>query len=427
MQTRKFKVKVLKLRAWRQLRRPMIFRSLPVVGHPIPAAAVFRALAFGLSTPSSFLEKCWPGRATYAVSSGSAALVLALKALKRLSARREVVVPAYTCPSVLAAVIKAGLEPVLCDFSPRSFHMDLNCLESLLSGKTLAVIAVHLFGLPERIAALRDLARSRDAFLLEDGAQAFGNKVPATSCGASRAANAVGDFGDLSVFSFGRGKPLSLLTGGCLVVNNVDFVPAVQRFHQRLPAPAGETSILPYLLLLLTYALFFNPRLYWFPESLPWLRIGKTVFTLKIPLTKMDPFALRLGDMLLPEFGRIQRVRRALTASHIRSLNQLGVHFDFFPSLSKGIALLRFPLVFKKTEARDQALAEMKSQGLGASGIYPEPLHLQPGTASFLKPNGRYPHALKLSRSVLTLPLHANVREADIRKIASVLQKTLEG
>src|SRR5688572_1426276 len=58
------------------------------------------------------------------LSSGTAALAVTLTALKALSSRTEVVIPAYTCFSVPAAVLKAGLQPVLCDIDPSTFDFD---------------------------------------------------------------------------------------------------------------------------------------------------------------------------------------------------------------------------------------------------------------------------------------------------------------
>ena len=63
-------------------------------------------------------------RHVFLVSSGSAALTLALMALKSLAREREVVIPAYTCFSVPAAVLQAGLRPVLCDIDPSTFDFD---------------------------------------------------------------------------------------------------------------------------------------------------------------------------------------------------------------------------------------------------------------------------------------------------------------
>ena len=72
------------------------------------------------------------------VNSGRAALFLVLQAMKRLSPRDEVVIPAYVCPSVGRAVVKAGLKPVLCDVGPGGSGLDLPSLGCVISRRTLA-------------------------------------------------------------------------------------------------------------------------------------------------------------------------------------------------------------------------------------------------------------------------------------------------
>jgi len=94
----------------------------------------------------------------FLVSSGTAALTIALMALKAralsegCSQRSDVVIPAYTCFSVPAAVVKAGLRPVLCDVESTSFDFNHDQLERTLNDRTLCVVAHHLFGFP---AAMR--------------------------------------------------------------------------------------------------------------------------------------------------------------------------------------------------------------------------------------------------------------------------------
>src|SRR4030095_7150442 len=79
--------------------------------------------------------------------------------------------------SVPAAVLTAGLRPVLCDVEPSTFDFDHARLATTLTDNTLCVVAHHLFGVPADIERLRALCHSRGVFLLEDAAQAMGIKV----------------------------------------------------------------------------------------------------------------------------------------------------------------------------------------------------------------------------------------------------------
>jgi dTDP-4-amino-4,6-dideoxygalactose transaminase len=95
---------------------------------------------------NNFLSNWFGETPYYLVSMGSAALTLSLKSLRDDSERKEVVIPAYTCPSVISSVIKAGLELILCDLTPYSFQIDLGHLRSKIRSRTLVVVAVHLLG-----------------------------------------------------------------------------------------------------------------------------------------------------------------------------------------------------------------------------------------------------------------------------------------
>jgi len=77
------------------------------------------------------------------VSSGRAALYLILQALKSLSPKQQVVIPAYTCFSVPSAIVKAGLKVTLCDVDPETFDFDRNQLEKTIGQDTLCVIPTH--------------------------------------------------------------------------------------------------------------------------------------------------------------------------------------------------------------------------------------------------------------------------------------------
>lgn len=148
-----------------------------------------------------------------AVSSGTAAIHLALSALG-ISPDDEVILPAYVCVAPLLAVRYTGAAPVLCDVDPHSGLMTADHIRSVITKRTKAVIAVHLFG---RIAPMDDimsLAREQSLFVVEDCAQAVGGvyrKRP------------VGSFGDVSIFSFYATKVITSGQGGMLSSSNEEI------------------------------------------------------------------------------------------------------------------------------------------------------------------------------------------------------------
>ncbi|MBK7202395.1 DegT/DnrJ/EryC1/StrS family aminotransferase [Candidatus Amarolinea dominans] len=136
-------------------------------------------------------------------ASGRAAFFLILEAGKRLRPdRREVVLPAYTCPVLAYAAHAAGLRVRLVDMDPLTLDYDRAALERAIGPQTLAVVSVHPLGLPRPLDGVRARAHAAGAFFVDDAAQAFGARgpEPATCTGAQ---------GDAGLFSFRPGKPLS--------------------------------------------------------------------------------------------------------------------------------------------------------------------------------------------------------------------------
>ena len=154
----------------------------PVRNEVSPSGVMGACLASLRPEGNGFMESMrtflGAGRLWY-LSSGRAALWLILKALSALKPKKEVLIPAYACPAIPAAVFKAGLKPVLVDINLTDFGFDHQDLERKIGKDTLAVIVVHLFGYPAAVDPALKLCRENGVFLVEDGAQAL-----ATACGA---------------------------------------------------------------------------------------------------------------------------------------------------------------------------------------------------------------------------------------------------
>lgn len=394
-----------------------MMRTLPAAGHSIRLGTVLGAFCgpgpAGL--PLSW-EAAYPGACL--TSSGTAAICAALSALRGRSAARQVLLPAYTCPSVPAAVIRSGLEPVLCDLEPGCFRMDRNELEARIGDDTLAVVAVHLFGIPEDVAAIRERIGARPVAVIEDATQAVGNRD-------GRGGAPLGRLGDLGVLSFGRGKPLSVLAGGAVVAGNPELAAAVRGVWERLPAPGAVSSSLRHLATLAAYSILFHPRLFWIPRRLPWLRLGETYFTLDFPVTKAGPGVARMLGRLWPRFSRIREERASRAAEYASALEACpGVQLP--PGPGQQACLLRYPLIFDSAARRDRALEDLTRRGLGGSGMYPAPLHRIPGLRDHF-PDAHCPNAESIAKRILTLPLHDRVTSRDVERIGAIVREACRG
>lgn len=145
-----------------------------------------------------------------AVANGSVALDTAVAALK-LGPGDEVILPASTIISCAAPVVRAGAKPVLVDCDPRTWNMDVGQVESRITPRTKAIMAVHIFGLPVDMDPLLALAERHGLKVIEDAAEAIGQTYRGRPCGS---------FGDLSVFSFYPNKHVTTGEGGMVVTDD---------------------------------------------------------------------------------------------------------------------------------------------------------------------------------------------------------------
>ncbi len=144
-----------------------------------------------------------------AVSSGTGALHTAMGAFG-IGPGQEVIVPAYLWVSVMAAVVNRGGIPVLADIND-TFCLNPADMERRITPKTAGIVFVHMSGASGEVEAVREIARRRNLFLLEDCAQCAGGSVDGRK---------VGSFGDMAIFSFQLNKNMTSGEGGCLVTND---------------------------------------------------------------------------------------------------------------------------------------------------------------------------------------------------------------
>jgi perosamine synthetase len=175
-------------------------------------------------------------RHAIAVSNGSAALDVAVSALG-IGEGDEVIMPTHTIISCAAAVVRAGARPVLVDSDPVTWNMEFSQIESAITERTRAIMAVHLFGLPMDMRPVLALARKYDLFVIEDAAQAIGQSCGDRPCGS---------FGDISCMSFYSNKHVTTGEGGMVLCNdealaartrslrNLCFMPHRRFVHEEL-------------------------------------------------------------------------------------------------------------------------------------------------------------------------------------------------
>lgn len=340
----------------------------------------------------------------FAVSSGKAALRLALSVLKTLSPRTEVVIPAYTCFSVPAAIVHAGLRPVLCDINPSTFDFDHGQLQQVLTRETLCVVSHHLFGIPSDIERTRALCSARGIFVIEDAAQAL-------DIGASRCAP--GTMGDLGIFSFGRGKNVTCGSGGMIVTNSDRIAAAINEPYRGLASPSAWETMKD-LAALVLMIVFIRPRLYWIPAALPFLRLGTTEFPRTIAVRRLSGFKAGVLRRWRHHLTRSNQVRSATAADLRRRLR-----FRCTSDLTR--PLLRLPLLASNAREKQRLYSASQARGLGISGAYPSSIDQIPEMRLAVGVR-RFPSATNVASRLITLPTHQWLRERDKQALADLWQ-----
>lgn len=145
-----------------------------------------------------------------AVTSGTTALHLAVAAAG-IGLGDEVLVSASTNIATALGVVHNGAIPVPVDSENRTWNLDLDLIESLITSKTKAIIPVHLFGHPVDMDRLMLIARKHNLIVIEDCAEAHG---------ATCRGRMVGGFGDMACFSFYANKIITTGEGGMVTTND---------------------------------------------------------------------------------------------------------------------------------------------------------------------------------------------------------------
>src|SRR6266571_2746477 len=410
-------------------------RSLPPAAAPIGAREFIcgiRGILDGqreLDRFQSELKEYFGVKHCFLVSSGKAAFALILLALKELFPDRdEVLIPAFTCYSVPASIARAGLRIRLCDLHSESLDFDFVQLSALLSEKSpprhedahsvaegardsknriLAVVPTHLFGIPADVPRLRELVQDPGIVVVEDAAQGMGESFEGRKLGTR---------GDVSFFSLGRGKALSAVEGGVIITDRDDIAEALDRYIRSLPQ--YNLWLLAGLVLKAAgLMLLTHPLLFWLPQSLPFLKLGQTLFEPGFEMLRMSSFQAGLTVNWNERLQEMQNARRRNVSRWIAVLQANGNRgscLRIFPSMG----LLRFPIRMHDIEKKRSLLKESARNGLGITAAYPDSINRLLGSSILDK---TFPVAESFAKQLVTLPTHNYVTQKDVAAIGRLL------
>jgi dTDP-4-amino-4,6-dideoxygalactose transaminase len=329
---------------------------------------------------------------------------VAFRALAEERGRDEVVMPAYTCYSVPAAAVAAGLHVRLVDVTKHGC-IDPAALAALDLERAAAVVVCNLLGVPEPAGELGALAAAAGAALVDDAAQSLGSSHDGVPVGAR---------GQVGVLSFGRGKPLSGLGGGALAWTGEEG-PAEPE-----PAPGGAAPLRA-MARVCTYALARRPRVFALLAGIPTLGIGETVYDPHFERGAIDGGALQLAAAALTHLENANAARSERARRLGEAVASSSAFEPLLASPDEAPAFPRLGVLAPDRHARDSALAQL--QHLGASRLYPAALDALAPLAPHRRGDERHPGAARFADRLLTLPTHEQLGEAEVAEIATRLAR----
>lgn len=309
------------------------------------------------------------GRAgAVAVSSGTAALELALRALG-VQAGDEVLMPSYVCAALWLATTRAGAEPRLVDIQPDTFNLDPALVEKAITRRTRAVLVPHMFGLPADVVRLGNLGVP----LIEDCAQTLGASVQGTR---------VGTVGTVTVCSFYATKLLCTGEGGMVLADDEAILARARAWREYDERPALVRGAFNY---------------------------------------KMTDLQAAMGLCQLERLPTFLARRASIAASYRKRLAGLEVVHPTAPDRWTHIYyryVLRLPASGGRNGALNELLARLERRGVQCRRPVFRPLHRDLGLEG-------YPQSDEAQERALSIPIHPGVSEADLARVTQALLEEL--
>ena len=396
-----------------------IVRTLPPAAVPISVTEFFSGIKGAFQKDAAVerfkgqLKDYFKVRHCYLLSSGKAALAVVFQALKKMYPEKdEVLIPAFTCYSVPSAIIRAGLKVRLCDIDAQTLDFDFSQLPSKLSAqRLLCILPTHLFGLPAAVERVRQFIGDQPIPIVEDAAQALGGE---------HNGHKLGTIGDVGFFSLGRGKALSTIEGGVIITNDDQIAAELNKIVSQTEAYSLQETIL-LALYAVALMIFLHPLLFWVPKSMPFLKLGETVFNPNYKIRKMGGFQAGLSCGWQKKLQKLQSERSASVKDWIENLPASVTMPRSLLNDDQSPPVIRFPVGIPAEDKALALLGQGQRLGLGISLTYPGAIHEIPQLAQAFK-GLNFPVASATARRTLTLPVHGFVTCRDKQKILKLLR-----
>jgi dTDP-4-amino-4,6-dideoxygalactose transaminase len=321
-------------------------------------------------------------------TSGTHALELALLALG-IGPGAEVICPSFTFVSSANAVLRVGARPVFADIEERTLGLDPRDIERRLTPRTAALIPVDYAGVAPDMEAIGAIAARRGLRVVEDAAQGLA---------ASWRGRALGSLGDAGCLSFHETKNASCGEGGALAIADPELASraeiAREKGTNRSAFLRGQVD-----------------KYTWVAEGSSYVISDVLAAILEVQLDKLDSIQAKRASV-------VARYREALASWAART----GVRLPAAqPERTPNHHI--FYLLYPDGPARDEALRALRARGVMATFHY-VPLHTSPQGQKLGAADVPLPVTDRVASTLLRLPLHAELSDADVLRVIEAVQET---
>jgi dTDP-4-amino-4,6-dideoxygalactose transaminase len=344
------------------------------------------------------MEEYLEVRHALGVSSGTDALLLALMAVG-VGPGDEVIVPTFSFFATAGVVSRLHARPVFVDNDPVSYNIDPEAIRAAITGRTKAIVPVHLFGQSADMEPIMQMAEERGIAVVEDGAQAIGVRY--------RDGRRVGSIGTVGCYSFFPSKNLGGFGDAGLVTTNDSELyerMRIMRVH------GGEPKYYHHVI-------GGNFRL----DALQ-----AAVLSVKLP--HLDNWS----EARLHNAGRYDE----LFIEHGLNAGEGAMEFDeanrvLLPqAVYRGSGVGSYHIYNQYTirvERRDALRGWLSERSIGCEVYYPVPFHQQSCFADLGYKTGDFPHAERAAAEVLALPVYPELSEEQIRHVVEAIAGFMRG
>lgn len=309
------------------------------------------------------------------VSSGTDAIVIALKSLN-VGYGDEVITVPNTFIATAEAISLVGARPVFVDINEEDYNINTDLIKGKITGKTKAIIPVHLFGQPADMSSILDIVRDNELYVIEDACQAHGAEFKNKK---------VGTFGEVGCFSFYPSKNLGAYgDGGAAVTNDEEIYRKILAMRSHGEVEKNRHQI-----------------------------IGNTN-----RLDNLQAGILRVKLKYLNEWNEKRRENAAIYRKYLDDMELI------VPEELEGRKHV-YHLFVIRVKNRDKIRKELFNRGIATGIHYLTTIHLQEAYRFLGHKKGDFPVSEKVAEEILSLPMFPELTEDQIKYICKSLKEVI--